>query len=374
MASIHEYRISDGSKAFFVSYRKPDHSQAKKRGFKTKRDAKEFIASTTVSKATGTYIDVSETKATVHTLGTVWLANKSTVVKPSTFHPLDVAWRLHVEPLWGKRSVGSIRHTEVQTWVTNLSTDLGATSVIRAYGILSGILDNSVKDRRIIENPARGVKLPKKTKKARSYLTHAQVQALSEASGTHSTLVYLLAYTGLRWGEATALKLKSLDLLKRRLNISENAVAVSGRIYVGTPKSHESRTVPLPEFLIPLLAQECEGKGRESLVFGDGHNHLKQPSFGDGWLETAVKRCQEEDTNFPRVTAHDLRHTAASLAVSAGANVKALQRMLGHAQASMTLDTYADLFDTDLDNVSEALNRAKLEQNVAKLLPRASNS
>lgn len=59
--------------------------------------------------------------------------------------------------------------------------------------------------------------------------------------------------------------------------------------------------------------------------------------------------------------------------VNAGANVKVLQRMLGHAQASMTLDTYADLFDTDLDNVSEALNRARLEQNVAIMLPRASN-
>jgi integrase len=53
---------------------------------------------------------------------------------------------------------------------------------------------------------------------------------------------------------------------------------------------------------------------------------------------------------------HDLRHTAASLAVSAGANVKAVQRMLGHASAAMTLDVYADLFDDDLDAVAVALN------------------
>jgi len=57
----------------------------------------------------------------------------------------------------------------------------------------------------------------------------------------------------------------------------------------------------------------------------------------------------------PRVTPHDLRHTAASLAISAGANVKAVQRMLGHASAAMTLDTYADPFDDDLDNVASAL-------------------
>ena len=59
------------------------------------------------------------------------------------------------------------------------------------------------------------------------------------------------------------------------------------------------------------------------------------------------------------MTPHDLRHTAASLAISAGANVKAVQRMLGHASAAMTLDTYADLFDDDLDYVADALSRAR---------------
>jgi integrase len=66
------------------------------------------------------------------------------------------------------------------------------------------------------------------------------------------------------------------------------------------------------------------------------------------------------------LTLHDLRHTAASLAISAGANVKAVQRMLGHASAAMTLDTYADLFDDDLDAVAMALDEAKL----ASTLPR----
>ena len=55
---------------------------------------------------------------------------------------------------------------------------------------------------------------------------------------------------------------------------------------------------------------------------------------------------------------HDLRHTAASLAVHAGANVKALQRMLGHKNASMTLDVYADLFDSDLMDVARMLDAA----------------
>ncbi len=69
----------------------------------------------------------------------------------------------------------------------------------------------------------------------------------------------------------------------------------------------------------------------------------------------------------PRVTAHDLRHTAASLAVSAGANVKAVQRMLGHASAAMTLDIYADLFDDDLEAVATELDAARTRESVGKM-------
>lgn len=57
-----------------------------------------------------------------------------------------------------------------------------------------------------------------------------------------------------------------------------------------------------------------------------------------------------------RLTVHDLRHTAASLSVQAGAHVVVLQRMLGHANAAETLDTYADLFDGDLDQVADCLD------------------
>ena len=80
-----------------------------------------------------------------------------------------------------------------------------------------------------------------------------------------------------------------------------------------------------------------------------------------------MKDAQKADLESPRVPPHDLRHTAASLTISAGANVKAVQRMLGHASASMTLDTYNDLFDDDLDGVVVALNAQAMISNVGKV-------
>jgi integrase len=74
---------------------------------------------------------------------------------------------------------------------------------------------------------------------------------------------------------------------------------------------------------------------------------------------------------FPRITPHDLRHTAASLAVSAGAHVKAVQKMLGHASAAKTLGTYADLFDRDAEAVADAhdqrLSGVSFPRNVVRM-------
>ena len=105
--------------------------------------------------------------------------------------------------------------------------------------------------------------------------------------------------------------------------------------------------MPLPEFLLPYLARQCEGKSRHDLLWsGDDGGHLKRPHPTSGWFAKAVA-----ESGIPLATPHDLRHTAASLAVSAGANVKAVQKMLGHASAAMTLDIYADLFNDDLEAV-----------------------
>lgn len=112
-------------------------------------------------------------------------------------------------------------------------------------------------------------------------------------------------------------------------------------------------------FLTDELSALMVGKARDELVFTDMRGGvLRNSNYRARVFTPAVAACQMTDPSFPTITPHDLRHTAASLAVSAGANVKALQRMLGHAKASMTLDTYADLFDADLDGVADSLDAA----------------
>ncbi|WP_414687298.1 tyrosine-type recombinase/integrase [Mycobacterium sp.] len=157
-------------------------------------------------------------------------------------------------------------------------------------------------------------------------------------------------------------------MLRRRATISENAVEVGSEIIVGTTKGHKLRSVPLPDFLLPYLARQCEDRRRDDLLFpGDDGGYLKRPHAGSGWFDKAGRA-----SGVPRTTPHDLRHTAASLAVSSGANIKAIQKMLGHASAAMTLDIYADLFDDDLEAVATALDKARARESVGKMWARPS--
>lgn len=258
-----------------VRYRKPDKSQTDKRGFRTKREAEIFLASVTVAKAVGEYLDPALARVTVEQLSGRWLAGKKSL-KPSAYAQLPIAWERHVKPRWGSREVGGIVPSEVQEWVTGLTVGgdgkagYSATVALRALGVLAGILDTAVTDRRIPRNPARGLKnLPRKPKRktGRVYLSHDQVHTLATASA-RSEVVLVLAYTGLRWGEAAGLRVRHVNLLRRRLHVEENAVHVAGVVHVGAPKTSEARSVPYPRFLTPALERMCAGKGPDEATAG----------------------------------------------------------------------------------------------------------
>lgn len=370
MATISKYETTAGATRYRVRYRTPDKRQTDKRGFRTKRDAEAFAATVEVTKLRGEYVAPVLGKATVGDLGPGWLDRQKGVMKPSAFHSIESAWRVHVEPRWGSKSIAEIEYSSVQGWVTELSSRRKGTLVATAYSVLARILDDAVRDRRIAVNPARGVKLPARSKRKNVYLTADQLHALALESGRYGSLILLLGTAGLRWGEAAALRVGDVDFLKRRITLHENAVMVGGDVHLGTLKSGKSRTVALPAFVVEELARTCGGKEHGELIWParDG-GYLGPPSSHDSWLSGAVERCQaaavaarategKEPTTplFPRITAHALRHTAASLAISAGANVKVVQRMLGHSSAAMTLDVYADLFDDDLTAVADKLD------------------
>lgn len=364
MATITSYETKAG-KRWRVRYRKPDRSQTDKRGFKTKRDASEFAATVETSKITGTYIDPSRGKMTVGELYEKWITTKRATLKPSSLHSLETSWRVHVKPEWENVPLVGVEHEDVQAWVDSIGKS--HTTVVRAYGILSGVMALAERGKRVSADPTRNIALPeKRSGKRRRYLTHAELIRLAEHSGDRGTLVLLLGWCGLRWGEAIELRVRDLNMLKRRIHVSRAAVETGGVIHVGSPKNGTERDVPMPKALADLIARDCDGKGRDDLLFHDKHgHHLRRTRVSAGsrsWFKTAL-----ESAGIEPMTLHDLRHTTASLAVQSGANVKAVQRMLGHASAAMTLDIYSDLFDSDLEALGDRLDEVIAPLSVGKM-------
>ena len=358
--TIRQYATKAG-KRYEVRYRKPDGAATGKRGFRRKMDADSWgAANVTTAKATGAYIDPQAGRRLVEDLWEPWLAAKKTKAKPSYIDTLERGWRVHVAPKWGMREVQSITHDEVQVWVSTLAEAKSASVVHRAEGILRALLAKAKTDRCIHDNPCDGIELPRATRKKHVYLTIDQLLALADASGWHRPIVLTLGLCGLRWGELVGLQVGDVDLDRQRIHVRRAAVEVDHHIVVGTPKAGRPRTVIFPSLLKPCIEEACEGRSADELLFPDRRtgSYLRKhhgPCSPGSWFYRAKKRSLGDEIA-GSMTIHDLRHTCASLLVHAGANVKAVQRQLGHASAAMTLDVYADLFDDDLDAVGEAMN------------------
>jgi integrase len=363
MASI-EKRSRGGQVRWYARYRDPGGHQRTKT-FDRKVDAERFLTSVESSKLAGAYVDPARAKTTVGTVADQWMRGKINL-KPTSRARYAAALEVHVRPRWGSTPLDRVEHGDVQAWLADLlSSGQSPASVRKIHGVLSSVLALAVRDRRLPANPAEGVALPRVVERRRRYLTAAQVAQLAQsaaepphqrmraAHAQYRLAVFVLAYCGLRWSELAALRTESVDLMRRRLEINEAVTEINGgRLVWGTPKSHERRSVPIPRFLADDLAAHLAGREPRDLVFTTPTGQpLRNRNARRAWFDRAVTAIGEPD-----LTPHGLRHTAASLAVSAGANVKAVQRMLGHASAAMTLDRYADLFDDDLDAVAERLD------------------
>lgn len=169
-----------------------------------------------------------------------------------------------------------------------------------------------------------------------------------------------LGLCGLRWGELEGLQAGDVDLKRQRIHVRRSATEVCHEIVVDVTKTGEERTVIFPRLLQSCLEDACDGRRQSGLLFPDRRtgSYLRKthgPCSMSSWFYWAKKRSLG-DAIAESMTIHDLRHTCASLLVHAGANVKAVQRQLGHKSATMTLDVYADLFDDDLDAVGDAMD------------------
>lgn len=350
MASI-EKRTRDGKVRWYARYRDPTGQQRTKT-FDRKVDAERYLTATESSKMMGSYVDPAMARLTVGALSEQWLAGQQHL-KPSTRERYAGILRSRITPRWGTTKLADVTHGDVQTWVSAMAVASAPATVRKTYNVLSLVLSLAVADGRLSRNPAVDVKLPRVVDGERRYLSHDEVRRVAAHAGPYRLIVLFLAYTGVRFGELAALEVGRLDLLRRRATISHAVTEVNSRLEWGTPKGHQRRDVPIPRFLVDDLVAHVAGRASDDLVFPGVTGVPLRVRVFRGPFDRAV-----EAAGLPKMHPHEMRHTAASLAIASGANVKVVQQMLGHKSATLTLDLYGHLFPDQLDDVADRLDAA----------------
>jgi integrase len=360
-----------------VRWRAPGERRVQSKRFKLKRDAVAFMSKIESMRREGTYTDLTRGKQTLEEWWWEYFGH-SLALRPGTRENYRRLAELHILPYLGKRRLGTLTETEIKGWMASLQQkDVGATTIKAAYTLLRSLLNVALRERIIGRNPAAGIKAPKPAKAKMRILTPAEIQAIADAvPERYRALVLLLGYAGLRIGEATAIKVPNLNLLRGRVEVVEAFSQVGAGLILGETKSGERRAVTLPRIVRAALEDHLTKFAPTSFVFtntrGDplGRNNFRFHI----WLPA----LQRAGIAPPRPRVHDLRHTAVALAIRAGAHPKAIQARVGHASITQTLDTYGHLFPgqdeelaSRLDEIAENGGRmvGTLPSNVRRLRP-----
>lgn len=331
----------------------------------------------------GAHTDPSGGRKTVRAYSELWVAGRQ--VRPSTGEVTRSRLDGYVLPRFGRQALAEMSRPAVRAWVGQLLTSggkkgapLAPSTVKGVLGILSAMMAQAVDDGLIVANPCARISVPAPPPSDRVFLDEKQIGALIGALPVEwRPWGLLMAYTGLRWGEAAGLRVRRLDLLRRQLRVEETCIELpGGRLSFGPPKSERSRrTVSLPGFVVDVLAAHLAGRDLrpDSLVFTrplDG-GPMRRANFR---ARVWVPACDTAGL-VPRPRVHDLRHSHVALLIAEGVHVKRISDRLGHASIKITMDRYGHLLPDGDETVMAALERRHeagivgqaVGQNVTKL-------
>jgi integrase len=348
-------------------YRDPSGRERAK-SFSRKVDAERFLVGIEDAKLRGAYVDPAAGRIGFGEWAERWYTTTAHL-KPSTRRDYQMLLDHQILPTFADWTPASIDTLAVKEWRAELlAGGLSPKRAGKALQVLSQVLGSAVEGGRLARNAAAGVKPPKVQRKEMHFLDAEQVEWLAAAVDVrYRPLILFAAYTGLRPCELVALRVGRLDLLRCTAQVVEAAVEVS-RLEWGPVKTHEVRTVRMPRSVAEEVAASLAGRphNREALVFtAPMGGPLSRADFVKFYFRPAVRAANEAIAKLPKdrrpaplpegLRFYDLRHTCASLLIAQGASVKAVQAQLGHATASITLDTYGHLFPSEMDTLADRL-------------------
>lgn len=343
---------TSGPKPWQVRWR-DEAGRQRKQSFPRRFDADKFRAQVEHQLHVGSYVDPAAGRISFRDYAEQWrLAQPH---RPNTATRTASQLAHHAYPVLGDRQIAAIRPTEIQAWVTGLSTMLAASSVRPVFSTVRAIFAAAVRDRLIARTPIDRISLPELPQKRIVPLTVDQVRTIIAAVKVEYRAVAVVsAGAGLRQGEVFGLQVRDIDFMHRTIKVDRQVQLVGARPAVAPLKTRPSyRTVPVGRVVTEALAEHLRAypAGSEDFIFRANGQPLSRTRFGDDVWRPAVSAAGLVGTGF-----HALRHFYASALIRAGLSVKAVSARLGHGNAAETLNTYSHLWPDDEDRTRQAID------------------
>jgi len=323
------------------------------RHFARKLDAQRWLDEVTTSVVTGQYVDPKAGRVTFEAFYAEWAARQ--VWEATTVLAMDLAAG---SVPFRQLPLAELRRSHVEQWIKQMTTRGLAPGTVRTrVNNVRAVLRAAVRDRLIANDPSDAVTLPRlrRAEAAMTLPTNSQVAAVLQATDKRfRALVALAAFAGLRLGEAAGLQIRDVDYLRRVLVVRRQVQrAAGGVVEIRPPKYGSERSIFLPDALLEMLSYHVAahrlGDEVDRWMFeATPGQPPHQNTVGHQWRQAC------ERAGVTGVTLHDLRHFYASGLIAEGCDVVTVQRALGHAKATTTLNTYAHLWPTAEDRTRRA--------------------
>ncbi|HAR38613.1 MAG TPA: hypothetical protein DCS09_08620 [Porphyromonadaceae bacterium] len=375
-AKVREVPKGSGKYRLFIDY----ENQRKSRLMPSKKKADEIAKLVNAQIATGTFKfeEEEQAKKTVAEYAELYL--EKCTVKPSTKSDYISLLKCHVRPNFGDTPVDKITRLAIEHFLKDKLTKdkLTRSTVSHLKAFLTNIFAEAYKDNAIGLNPASGrmkdivgrEQNHHTSDREIHYLQKDELSILLDAfmkyQPKHYALALLLARTGMRIGEAIALQWNDIDFDRRIIHVKRN----KSRTVVDTPKSGKGRAVDMSAQLAEVLKKRRMDMLADSVKTGKRNKWVFPGKISETVCATAWKRrifdVIVKKAGLPEIRVHDLRHTYASILISAGQPLVYISRQLGHSSISITDKIYAHLIPNADRGAVDSLDD---ERTVEKVIP-----
>ena len=342
-----------------------------RRGFKTIKEAKQAERNLLLDvEENGLPLNQSDgfQDPTFEELASLWLENYKTTVKPSTFENVKSKVEKMTEEHFKELKLKKITVAYCQRVVIELSKSyvlynhyLSVVNRIFKYAVLMDVISSNPFDK-VIKPKSR------QTQRKGNFLTKEELKEFLKLAQTTTLsyffpLVHLMSYTGLRQGEALALKWSDIDFENKKITVDKTAVRIKEKQTLQTPKTKNSkRVISIDPVTLSIL--RSWKKDQIKIYFKNGKHFEGNDNFiftnqRADWvhIHNFIRYFKRfiADHKLKQITPHGLRHTHASLLFSAGVEPKNISDRLGHSTVQITLDLYTHITEEQRSDTVEKL-------------------